>query len=95
MRHPKGVGAWLSVWLYDNAVPDPEPCPMNSPKRCQYKYAKSRYRVRNGVGAWLGVGDRAPFPWAGSCNFAAGGHSKQRHSVENLAANLHFYPLPF
>ena len=29
-----------------------------------------------------------------SSNFAAVGHSKQRHSVENLAANLHFYPLP-
>ena len=42
-----GVGAWLAVWLYDNAVPDPEPYPMQSPKRPQYKYAKSRYRVKN------------------------------------------------
>ena len=42
-----GVGAWLAVWLYDNAGPDPEPYPMQSPKRPQYKYAKSRYRVRN------------------------------------------------
>ena len=42
-----GVDAWLAVWLYDNAGPDPEPYPMQSPKRPQYKYAKSRYRVRN------------------------------------------------
>ena len=38
---------------------------------------------------------RFPVAESRSSNFAAVGHSKQRHSVENLAANLHLYPLPF
>ncbi len=43
-----GVGAWLLILVHhcDLAL-DPEPPPMKYPKRSQYKYAKSRYRVRN------------------------------------------------
>ena len=48
-------------------------------------------------GRWCMARNVVRFPVAESrsSNFDAGGHSKQRHSVENLAANLHFYPLPF
>ncbi len=43
-----GIGAWLRGWahLYDPLL-DLEPPRMKYPKRSQYKYAKSRYRVRN------------------------------------------------
>ncbi|SVE15427.1 uncharacterized protein METZ01_LOCUS468281 [marine metagenome] len=141
-----GVDAWLAVWLHDNAGPDPEPHPMQSPKRPQYKYAKSRYRVRNwgeyetglrrrgdltvwlskeGLDAWRAppcgqrryadiaieaahtirtvfhrrwcmarnVG-RFPGPESRSSHLIAVGHPKQRHSVEDLAPNLHLYSFP-
>ena len=43
-----GVGAWLLIWVHHGGeAPDPESPPMKYPKRSQYKYAKSRYRVRN------------------------------------------------
>ena len=43
-----GVGAWLLILGHHGwEAPDPESPPMKYPKRSQYKYAKSRYRVRN------------------------------------------------
>ena len=42
------VGAWLLILGHHGwEAPDPESPPMKYPKRSQYKYAKSRYRVRN------------------------------------------------
>ena len=44
----RGVGAWLLIWVHHGGeAPDPEWPPMKYPKRSQYQYAKSRYRVRN------------------------------------------------
>ncbi len=34
-------------YLMRTEIPEPEPPPMKYPKRSQYKYAKSQYRVRN------------------------------------------------
>ncbi len=34
-------------YLMRTEIPEPEPLPMKYPKRSQYKYAKSQYRVRN------------------------------------------------
>ena len=50
LRLARGVGAWLLIWVqHGGEAPDPESLSMKYPKRSQYKYAKSRYRVRN----WL------------------------------------------
>lgn len=45
---PRGVGARLPVQVHGHTKPpDPESAPLKYPKRSQYKYAESRYRVRN------------------------------------------------
>ena len=43
-----GVGAWLLIPVHHGGEsPDLESPAVKYPKRSQYKYAKSRYRVRN------------------------------------------------
>jgi hypothetical protein len=44
-----GVGAWLQGWPHDRARPSlaRSSVPMEYPKRSRYKYAKTRYRVRD------------------------------------------------
>ena len=45
----EGVGAWLQVWLpdEDGTSPTRGQHQLKYPKRSQYKYVKSRYRVSN------------------------------------------------
>ena len=57
--------------------------------------ARRRWRPPHGVGAWLGAEDRSPVAGGGSRQFVAVGHSEQCHLVEDLAPELHLYPLPF
>ena len=46
-----------------------------------------------GVGAWLGVVDGFLVGGSISGDLGAIGHTKFRHSVEDLARDLHFYSL--
>ncbi len=74
---------------------------MKYPKRSQYKYAKSRYRVRNWAEYEAGFQKRgalvhgselrtdAPSPERGSRHSVAVGHTETGHRVEDLARQLH------
>ena len=70
---------------------------MITSNRCETNSYESRsgHSALLGVGAWLGAEDRSPVDCGGSRQFVAVGHSEQGHLVEDLAAELHLYSLPF
>ena len=78
MSRPRGVGAWLLIsGHYGGEALDPESPPTKYPKHSQYKYAKSRNRVRDRAKYEAGLQKLGDMP---SCyqGFGKGGRSRIR-----------------